>query len=366
MPNDETIAQLEPLSGYWLWRRATQLEGTYPENIGCWGRTCARINRGIGMVRLKDCPDVALKAATDSLPPLPDLDGLAKSLRLPGHQTVRSAIECRWAVGHQHPVSAALAITDDWSANSGEVIDIDDEEHARKLHTVLIDSYDDADETFGFQNWWGPQWGDNGRGRLSYRFFDARLAEALVPVLGQPVFGPSFGIDPEPDVDGEAVFLARCADLFSGLHSLASYFYMVEGYEPVGDIRRGWAIAVRREAHLDVEDLFVMPDYRRRGLARKLAGALQKLAAAEKVPLRLWVPHADGYEDNRSNREHAASLLGLSLAPSPERWASHIGLGGQARQGAPSSPGSPPALPRPASAAAALGAASIPVGERCG
>ena len=82
----------------------------------------------------------------------------------------------------------------------------------------------------------------------------------------------------------------------------------------MGDQRRGWALVVRRnDVDLDVEELFVLPEFRRRGCGRKIAKALVGLAAA------LRAPFASGFHMPTPMRR-TEPVVDASLSCSECRW----------------------------------------------
>jgi hypothetical protein len=88
---------------------------------------------------------------------------------------------------------------------------------------------------------------------------------------------------------------------------------------------KGWAFVVERGIYLDVEELFVWPDYRRAGVGHDLMLELRRLSQVTEMPLRLWVPHCDAYSENKTALDAVARSLGVRFRASPERWASHLG-----------------------------------------
>jgi GNAT superfamily N-acetyltransferase len=91
------------------------------------------------------------------------------------------------------------------------------------------------------------------------------------------------------------------------------------------DERMGWAFVLHRNGFLDVEELFVRPQYRRQGISGHLVERILYLSHQLGQPLRLWVPFSDWELDNRGLVEKIAERLGLALFDSPVKWAAAVG-----------------------------------------
>ena len=116
---------------------------------------------------------------------------------------------------------------------------------------------------------------------------------------------------------------------FDPLGTLAHGGQVIHGsevYDGAHDERIAWTLAVHREGFLDVEELFVRPQYRGRGHASQLIEMLLELTAKLKRPLRLWVPFADWTPSNIPAIERIAEKFGLRLFHADVRWAAAMAL----------------------------------------
>ncbi len=102
------------------------------------------------------------------------------------------------------------------------------------------------------------------------------------------------------------------------------------------DERLGWSVGVARGGYFDVEELYVLPQYRGRGIATALALDLKTVAEGHGWPLRMWVSFADSYPENHHNILKAASLLGLTVKKSDVPWAGYKGVPGTTPKRLPS------------------------------
>ena len=91
-----------------------------------------------------------------------------------------------------------------------------------------------------------------------------------------------------------------------------------------GEERIAWAYAVEHEDCIEVEELFVMPQFRRHRYGRALANAMGTLATRKSSSLRVWISHADSAPENLAIVEKLIHPLGLQVERSPERWASYV------------------------------------------
>lgn len=314
-------AAFEPLSSQYGFVRARQLEGTYPGDAetGVWLITSMRVQCGWGNVTEADCPRIMSGKTWPPVEP-PGLDAKAKALRTPNYQRVRSASECCVMLAYQFPVAAAFEITGQWFKAQNGVIRVPaPEERVVGSHCVRLIGFDSLRGGFVFVNSWGEQWGNRGFGLLPFEYFDKYLVSAWA----------SHGPRPLPDSFGcegiSTVSWGQLDGLGNSLHG-GDVMHGREVYDGSNDERIGWTFAVHREGFLDVEELFVRPQYRGQGRGNQLVDMLLELAAKLNRPLRLWVPFADWTPSNIPLVERIAEKLGLSLFHANVRWAAAMAL----------------------------------------
>ena len=101
--------------------------------------------------------------------------------------------------------------------------------------------------------------------------------------------------------------------------------YGFEVWDEQGKERCAWAFVLETDGALETEELYVRPEFRRRGYGTILAGKVRALAEAKEMPLRLWVAFADSRQEDPSNYPAlvaVARLLGVQFQPSPISTAS--------------------------------------------
>lgn len=96
--------------------------------------------------------------------------------------------------------------------------------------------------------------------------------------------------------------------------------------DPVEDEMIAWGFAIERKAFLEIEELFVRPNWRMCGYASQLITEFSQLAACLGSQLRAWIPHSDAGEKNQPALNAVLRHLGLSRKPSPVRWAAIVGI----------------------------------------
>lgn len=291
--------------------RGRQLEGTYPGHAatGIWPITAHRISRGWGFVTEEEWPH------EDSVwPPVepPGLDQLAKKRPDFYYQRVRTLEECKSVLARlQSLVMVSLNISEKWyDAPNGRIPDSEPYELPVGSHVVLLHGYDDSRQEFSFQNSWGVKWGDKGHGYISYKVFEAMWVEGwVIELAAKPM-----------DDNPKAGVAERRWGVFEHGGGILHCFELVDS--KAGKI--GWTFFVERDGSVEVEELFVMPAFRRRGVATGLVRLIADYARERSPSLKAWVSHADTAPENIQIIQKLAAPLGLAVSASPFRWASYL------------------------------------------
>ena len=232
-------------------------------------------------------------------------------------------------------VAASFEITKQWDDADNGVIAIPSEgDEIIDRHAIMILGYDDAKEMFTFANSWGTSWGEKGFGSLPYEFFDDWLVEAwIADGVGQrPPGQPTKG----------------AAEISWAIHDFAGrIFHAREFYDAGADERIGWAFAVQEQDYLDVEELYVRPQFRRQSYGTRLLKSLKELSTQAGLPLRFFIPFADSKPENLSLVERLLSKERYYLFPSGIRWCPLVALQPVAAAALSLNLPSPPALRSP-------------------
>ena len=327
-----TFADLLPNSApqnpHYVYLRATQLEGTYPEDAGSWSVSAHRALKAFGYLDVTEMPYKPIRKNQWPISIPDQLEPRARRNRIQAYQRVRSAEECVWALSRGCPPQVVVEATEGWRGVRDEIIEPPVANDAPPLlHAVQVVAYDESLRAFVFANSWGTDWGVEGFGRFSFDYLDACLAEAWVKLPPATGIRDSLAALPR-GVEKLRVTTWGREDLFKGFDPLADVLHAIEVWDGVNDEVLAWAFAERRGLYLDVEELFVMPTSRRQGLCRLLIGDLLRLSRGLRAPLRLWFPHADSYPEGQAIREAITRRLGVGLARSDARWAGWVGCVG--------------------------------------
>jgi len=305
------------LSSKYFISRAGRLEGTYPgspRGEGGWLVSAQRVMVGWGMVSEDDWPGHPSQENPPFVEP-PGIDAKAKANRVHSYERVRTAEQCFRVMLRRRPVLVAVEITEQWFDAPRGVIELPESRDAIiGAHAFAIIGYSAEKDGFEFVNSWGREWGEQGFGVLPPEYFDQHFLEAWTNTLVAPM--------PTPHHIGTEVLRWQSPDLvYEGMKQFG-----VEIRDTGRDERIGWAFAVLRDGYLDVEELFVKPQYRRHGYGRQLAENVRQLSWHVGRSVRLWVPFADYEPNNFPALARIAETLGVELAESGVRWAALKGM----------------------------------------
>ena len=300
-------------SRMYLYSRSRQLEGTYNNDasIGAWPVSGLRVLRGWGCPPEELWPYVGDASLWPPKEEPANIDNYAKENRIFAYQRVKSSGDCKLVlVSGLSSIVCAVEITRQWfDANSGEITMPRNDEEIIGSHCIVLAGHDYMKKTFTFANSWGTEWGDEGYGYLPYEYVDSLLEEAWVMIRHE---------DRRPEQSG-TMEIEWCIP--SILHD---FLYGVEIRDTASDDRKGWAFALNYDGHLNIEEFFVMPNHRGKGLSKALLKYFSHLSNLLSLPLRIWVSHADSEERNLQIINHLAHDNDLVVSNSPVRWASFL------------------------------------------
>jgi GNAT superfamily N-acetyltransferase len=300
-------------SPMYIWVRARQLEGTFPGSptTGAWITSAMRVSKGWGVLEEALWP---YDGDANHWPPTepPGIDLQAKACRILAYQRASTVNDCRLLLASGHYPAVAFKIDDSWFEARKGIISTPDNQPIGGTHAVYLHGYDDTAQMFNFSNSWGSSWGDAGRGYLPYSYFPDRFLEGWT--LTRFDTRPS----PEKKIGIELRWWAF-EDLFGNI------LHGREIVDSSGDEMIAWGFLIERKASLELEELFVRPNWRRRGYATELANEFSQLSSRLDKKLRAWIPHPDAGKLNQPALNAVLRRLGLSRNPSPVRWAAAVG-----------------------------------------
>src|SRR5260370_32519094 len=107
---------------------------------------------------------------------------------------------------------------------------------------------------------------------------------------------------------------------------VSSIQYVGEINDPNKDERLAWTIITPRQDCLDVEELFVKPECRRKGFGTKLLTSLSELSRSQRLPLRFLIPFSDCEPANFAIVRRILARIGYRVEISGVRWAPYFGI----------------------------------------
>ena len=163
-------------------------------------------------------------------------------------------------------------------------------------HCVSIVGYDDNQKVFHFANSWGPEWGENGFGHLPYEYFKRDL------ITEGWAWFPTELWKPLRSLGHSVVFRDKKAERVRAVASQIPppawgrpMLWVIDLYDREWRIL-GWAHCspfVDRDT-LEIEEFFIKPEYRRRGLGEALVARIHEIARFSVVSkLGAWIPNQD-------------------------------------------------------------------------
>jgi GNAT superfamily N-acetyltransferase len=235
------------------------------------------------------------------------------------YRRIRSSGECdhQMLLDTMSRPRPAFHLTAAWANPPGGVIPIPSAADPPIPHThsaTIIGRIPDR-HLFQFRVKWSD-WGDRGTGYMPYEYFDRYVFECWATYgLGVLKSYRSRKLDKE----GRVQWAARDEE--------DHRIYAFEIHDPRSDVRRAWTFVIERDGALEVEELYVRPEYRRQGHGRWLADCVAELARKKQIPLRLWLAFADCKSESERNYPALVSTarrLGVQFEASPVPWAAYF------------------------------------------
>jgi GNAT superfamily N-acetyltransferase len=318
--------------------RGRQLEGTFPgdKQTGVWPTTGHRISYGWGQPPEESWPYPLPDAVWPSIEPT-GIDGVAKEYRFVPYKRVRTIGDCKRILLSGEPgIGVSLDISEKWvNPPEGRIPVPSPTDLTFSTHAITLVGYDRLRDEFTFHNSWG-NWGRNGYGDIAAETLAATWWEGwkyISEFEADPTLKGAF-----PRLPRESTFKDTDGSILHWLEILDE-----------DDNRVAWASALETQANLEIEELFVRPEYRRSGHGGKLFQRLQEIALSRGLPLRIWISFPDTVPQNLKVIEKIARRIGLSIQASGERWAPLVAAPIWQRRATPSKtfsyPESPPAGP---------------------
>lgn len=271
----------------YAWLRTREFEGTFPGEpmIGTWPINYNRILKFYGHL-----PEPVWKGAWPP-PDLPSKHDDAKELTpVRYYRRLFSFDDCVHATTDQMFVSLTLAVTSDWESAIDGRLDFDQKsKEVLGLHTLNgvmpafapIPSPLDIDlaNTLLFANSWGTSWGYYGHGSVTRQFVKENLYGAWAADLG--------GNFPSVESDGQTTLTWRV------YQARNREYFATEIIDPDLGKPVAWSFFSTFNSQMIVDEFFVMPEFRGKGLGRKLLNSIQVHSMSRNAIPFFIVPFAD-------------------------------------------------------------------------
>lgn len=323
---------------HYSYLRALQVEGRYPDGEGAWVITAMRLRFGEGIPLIE--PQLKLLPG-NKLPPVPTIPRhwLQPELFLT-YRRLRSATSVERFLQRSRDVGVVIGVplSPGWINPPNGIIPLPQSNQIfpDQTHCVALRDFLPGRRHFRFPNSW-ENWGLDGDGFLSYDYFDRYVFEsfALYKRDNTPVESNNKQ-SLIPFDDGEKTFLRR---VVIRTEELDRYYTFTVESSPKQ--RYGWALVTEREGWLDLEELYVRPEFRKRGIGSVLLDAVDSLRAKKKLPLRIFVNWSESEREDPNAFEVMCNLvarLGCSFEPCDDPRAAYIATQGSAGAFIPPSP----------------------------
>ncbi len=297
--------------------RRPLIEGPGKVDSGAWPISWYRIAKGWGQLPYAFWPDQE-NVTGDTMPgEPPNADEIAKRDRLKHYQRVRNEYECLYALSTDRPVAASIEISKAWTRDraKGGHLDLNAADDIVFVHSIGLTDINFGSQEIEFPNSWGEQWGDEGWGYLPFGYLNKFMTEAWI--------SNEFEVQTCPAQPGIHFRWAK------GQSSALGETRILEVLDGDKDNVAAWALIVAKAHVIDVEDFFVRPDYRRRGIGKQMKSAIVDFITKAKRPIRFWIPWGDHAEFNAANLLGWANSLKLTIKPSGVRWAAYLAEPGE-------------------------------------
>ncbi len=176
-------------------------------------------------------------------------------------------------------------------------------------HAVLLAGVENGE--FIFPNSWGENWGVRGWGRVSFEYVETYGKEAWSvwcvpgnpPIRVQPRVSLGPGIEGRIRVFNERVgrYTVERLEFLTAANTLCGWVHLVHDSESRISI---------------VEEMYVWPTYRGKGLGKKFWKLIRKRAKARgNLRIKVYFHHADILSDPAINPAETCSWLGIAWHP---------------------------------------------------
>lgn len=273
---------------------------------GAWQLTALRVLTGFGIPspgtydKSTITPEEYLRTASQN--------------RVTIYQRIKSESEIITSLRASMPVTVSCEVTEQWNRYD-EIVHLDEpNDEYIGCHCFSVVAVDEQSRTFLCRDMRPLEHGalDFNR-RIPFSFFDRFMVEAYVAQYNTAPFHVK-----SQDQENRIRFQVYASKFRLQGDAFAFHLYDAKNHGSFA-----WVMATFAGNFLQVEDFFVMPDWRGGKIGRHLLWNVNEFARHLKVPLCFWIPWADHKPEDRQEFEEVNKHLGWHLAPSGVRWAAY-------------------------------------------
>lgn len=166
------------LSPRYVYQRSKELDG-HPDVEGTWLRVAMKVLNQKGV-----CPeDLWPYVPGEPGAPEPDADDAAYKYRIVSYARLYTLAEIKKSLASNGPLAMSVEVyTSFFDAPNGVIPMPSKSDSLEGGHAICIAGYDDAKRRVKFKNSWGPKWGDDGYGYLSYDYVEKYMMDSWAGV----------------------------------------------------------------------------------------------------------------------------------------------------------------------------------------
>ncbi|MES2788807.1 MAG: GNAT family N-acetyltransferase [Planctomycetota bacterium] len=328
--------------------RAVEVEGRHPEDAGVWCITACRLHYGEGLPLPSDPAWSQQVAEGGELPPSHKIPrGRLHSDLLAAYRMVPTGFAAYESLARKKErILIGLPLSPNWIAPDNGIIEPSDppEIFFDRTHCVSLDEWMPGTPLFHFRNSWGD-WGLNGSGYLHIDYFDRFVFEsfAFVPSISSQIESTHVSNPFRFGTVGTGTLKRRV----TRAENDDRFYSFVIGQDDKNKF--GWAFVRERHNVLDLEDIYVRPEFRGNGIGGQLLSAVKSLRNLKSLPLRIPIHWPESERENPDGFRLTCKLvsqMGCTFVPNSFPKAAYVAFQGTQGLNVPEAPSPYPHRPR--------------------
>ena len=286
---------------YWLARESLEANDITDKSGGCWGLNYHRMSAAFGDMGRRKFSDIDRPRSISS-----KKRTFAKSFAAPVYGRLDSPVLIMASLAADLITRIGVEVGTEWYDPPNGYIRASSQAARLSSHAVQLTSFDASRNLFEFRNSWGGNWGDNGWGKLSLSWLEKTVVESYADIPG------GFRL-PVKNLKG-----MNCVEWI--WKPFLGYTLHVREIRS-GLTKLGWAFFRVLHNRVQVDELFVVPTFRRRGVSKLLAEKILEFASERSCQIELSIPFADLDPLNTDGVDAVVKMFSLEQFDSASRFA---------------------------------------------